>query len=298
MKKYYVFTLVLLITLFNTHNGLLAQMPDTDIYLMTMKNSGIELSFGEPENITHRDGYDNQPHFDMNRNMMYYVANVDSIQTDIYIYNIPAKKTFRFTHTPESEYSPSTIRGDKFIACIRVNNDSAQYLYNYVKTGNFPTNITPYLDSVGYYCWVDSIRYALYILGEKSTLQIYSARTGSHDTVATDIGRCIQNIPSSIAISYTQKTSDSTWTIMRYENLTKSNSEICKSLVGSEDYAWTPDLKILSGKNGKLFMYDTKTNEGWKQIADFSKSIGNFYRIAVSKKGDYIAVVGFKGKKP
>lgn len=298
MKKYLSLVIALFFLQNTAHNYLLAQLPDTDIYLMSMKNEIGTISFGEPENITHRVGYDNQPCFDLARDMMYYTAYVDSLQSDIYVYNIPAKKSFQLTHTKESEYSPTPLRGDKYVACVRVDKDSTQHLYTYVKSGNFPANITPHIDSVGYFCWVDSIRYALFILGEKYTLQIYNTRTGSHDTIATDIGRCIQNIPSSIAISYTQKTSDTTWTIMRYENFSKTKSVICKSLIGSEDYAWTPDQKIISGKDGKLFMYDTKSNEGWKQIADFSKSIGSFYRIAVNKKGDWIAVVGFKGKKP
>jgi len=31
---------------------------------------------------------------------------------------------------------------------------------------------------------------------------------------------------------------------------------------------------------------------------DFSKSIGNFYRMAISSKGDKIAVVSYKGERP
>jgi hypothetical protein len=36
----------------------------------------------------------------------------------------------------------------------------------------------------------------------------------------------------------------------------------------------------------------------WAEIADFSKSIGDFYRIAVNSASDRLALVGFTGTRP
>ncbi|MEO8150719.1 MAG: hypothetical protein ABI723_24010 [Bacteroidia bacterium] len=299
MKKLFLILSLIVNCQLSIVNSLQAQIPDTDIFLVSMQNDSGKFTFGTPENITNRKGYDNQPRFDNTVDLLYYVSQPDSTQTEIYLYNILTKKSFQLTHTPQSEYSPTPLRDNKHVACVRVDADSSQHLYIYTRSGNFPVNLTPKNDSVGYFCHIDKSTYALWVLGKKITLQIFNVDSNKIDTIAINPGRCLQNIPGKFAtISYTQKTSDSTWTIMQFESFSKKKTEICKSLIGSEDYAWTPDLKILSGKDGKLFMYDTKTNEGWKQVADFSKSIGNFYRIAIAAKGKYIALVGYKGKKP
>jgi hypothetical protein len=68
---------------------------------------------------------------------------------------------------------------------------------------------------------------------------------------------------------------------------------------GVEDYAWAPDGKVYIGNKGKLFYYDTTTeNNVWTEVADFSKTIGNFYRMTINAKGDKIAVVSYKGTRP
>lgn len=275
-----------------------AQAPDTDVFLVSMTRDSGAFSFGTPENITNRKGYDNQPRFDNFVDLLYYVSQPDSTQTDIYLYNILTKKNYQFTHTPQSEYSPTPLRNKKNVACVRVDDDGSQHLYTYSNSGNFPINLTPKNDSVGYYCWVDKSNYAMFILGKKITLQLFNTDSNTFDTIAVNVGRCIQKAYGNGNISYTEKTSDSTWTIMQYNIQTKEKTVICKSLIGSEDYAWTADRKILSGKDGKLFVYDTVKKGEWKQIADFSKTVGKFYRIAVSPKDTYIALVAYNGLKP
>jgi len=275
-----------------------AQVPDTDIFLVSMKQDSGAYTFGVPENITNRKGYDNQPRFDGFVDLLYYVSQPDSTQTEIYLYNMQTKKKYQLTHTPQSEYSPTPLRNKKFVACVRVDDDGSQHLYTYARTGNFPVNLTPKNDSVGYYTWIDNSHYALFVLGKKVTLQLFNVDSNTFDTIAVNVGRCIQNAPQFGNITYTEKTSDSTWTIVQYDIYTKSKKVICKSLVGSEDYAWTADKKILSGKDGKLYEYDPEKKEGWNMIADFSKTVGNFYRIAINPKDTYIALVGYSGVKP
>lgn len=68
---------------------------------------------------------------------------------------------------------------------------------------------------------------------------------------------------------------------------------------GVEDFAITRDGKLMCGKEGKLYMLNPYQGEKiWKQVADFSKTAGNFYRISVSPRNDKIAIVGYAGKKP
>ncbi len=67
---------------------------------------------------------------------------------------------------------------------------------------------------------------------------------------------------------------------------------ICKLKKGVEDYVWTRDGKLLIGFEGKLLMYDkAKPENGWTELVDFSKSVGKFYRIAISPQGNRLALV-------
>ena len=86
---------------------------------------------------------------------------------------------------------------------------------------------------------------------------------------------------------------------MKYDFTEQSRDIIIEMPAGVEDYAWAPDGKIYLGNKGKLFYYDLKTETGtWTEVADFSKTIGSFYRMAISPKGDKIAVVSYKGERP
>ena len=87
--------------------------------------------------------------------------------------------------------------------------------------------------------------------------------------------------------------------LMKFDFVEQTKSLIIEMPEGVEDYAWANDGKIYIGNKGKLFYYDVKSETGiWKEIADFSKTIGNFYRMSISPKGDKIAVVSYKGPRP
>ena len=79
---------------------------------------------------------------------------------------------------------------------------------------------------------------------------------------------------------------------------TKEKKKVVSTIPGSEDYAILKDGSLIMGSKGKLYRYDSATGGDWKQIADFSAELGDFYRIAVNTQGDRIAMVGFTGKKP
>ena len=88
------------------------------------------------------------------------------------------------------------------------------------------------------------------------------------------------------------------WIIKELDVKTKKVTDLIKTLPGSEDYAWMPGGIILMGQGGKLFKWNSKIDKEWIEIMDFSAAdVKNFYRIAVSSKGDYIALVAFRGER-
>ena len=58
------------------------------------------------------------------------------------------------------------------------------------------------------------------------------------------------------------------------------------------DTAWTPDGTLLMARGGTLYGWRAGQS-GWKEIASLERlSLRNISRLAVSPKGDYIALVG------
>jgi Tol biopolymer transport system component len=72
------------------------------------------LKIGVPQNLTRREGYDNQPSFSASSRELFYTSNRGDGQTDVYRYDlstglsVPVRRT-----TPESEYSAFAIDSGK-----------------------------------------------------------------------------------------------------------------------------------------------------------------------------------------
>ena len=68
-----------------------AQLPETDIFLSTIKKQNNKYIFSKPENITNRKGYDNQPCFTKDGKQILFVSVRDTLQSDIFSYTIKTK---------------------------------------------------------------------------------------------------------------------------------------------------------------------------------------------------------------
>jgi Tol biopolymer transport system component len=304
MKK----ILFLFISLISSLNSIAQKtpLPSTDIYLLpiTSDKNGI-IQVGDGIKITDWNGYNNQPSFSPDdKKILYTSIQVDS-QADIYSYDISAKKTSRIIYIKsKKEYSALFTQNGKSISAVQVQeDDSTQYLAEFSKGGQFKKIIFPKINPVGYYCWASDTSAALFVLGKIFTLQIANTNTGKATTVAQNIGRCIQKIPNTPAISFVDKTDSTNWMIKSYVPAIKQFLVIGYTKPKCEDYCWMNDGTILMGYDGKLFAYNPaasdKDDRDWVQVADFSNTpYANFYRLAISHDGKWLAVVSYKGKKP
>ena len=144
---------------------------------------------------------------------------------------------------------------------------------------------------VGYHLWIDNHTLALFVLGKPNTLQIVDTRTEKAEVIAENPGRILRLIPHQQKLSFVHKMSDQEWDVKAYDLKTHEITRIIKTFTGVEDYAWTPAGVLLMAKDSKLFAR-RKTDWAWVELADFSNSgLKNITRIAVSPKGDRIAVV-------
>jgi Tol biopolymer transport system component len=288
-------TLIFLLCVVSIAN---AQLPETDIFISQVTKHDGKLTFSVPENITTRKGYDNQPFFIPDSKSLLYVAVPDTTQSDIFKYDFVSKKITAVTNTIESEYSPMLAPDGENISVVRVDADNEQRFYNLpLSKTTFPEHISG-TDSIGYYCWLSNSSLAMFILGNAMTLQVLDIKTKQRTLIASDIGRCMKLSNDKKSLYFVIKQNETDWGIFEMNILTGEKKRIISTLSGSEDFAIMPDGTFLMGNKGKLFQCDPNAGSDWKEIADFSSVLGDFYRISVNAQGDRIAMVAFTGKKP
>jgi len=269
-----------------------AQAPGTDIYLMDYKMKDGRLQFGTMRNLTNRAGYDNQPFFlSRGEGLLFTVIGADG-QADIYKCNFADYTLTQLTRTPESEYSPTLMPDGKHFSAVRVEKDSSQRLWKFPFAGGAPNLVLEKVKPVGYHAWIDANTLALFILGKPNTLQVADVRTGQTKTVGGNLGRALHKIPRREAFSFVHKVNEEQWIIKSFDPKLSETKVLIKTLEGSEDCAWTPEGILLSGSGSKFYQWDPKGKKEWLELANFAKlDLKNLTRIAVSPKGDRIAVV-------
>ena len=292
MKKIAVFVLSLVAAA-----PLMAQVSTTEIYLIDIIKKDKKITYGTPINITKHEGYDNQPEFSPDGSKILYVSMPDTTQSDIYEYSIADSTTKRMTETIESEYSPKYAPNEKTIGIVQVDADKGQRFYNFTGNPEELYDLTQGMDSVGYYTWLNDTTVAFACLNNGMELYIYELNNSQYVVLEKNIGRCLLREPLLGDLIFTRKSGDNV-TLVKYEMATGESTTYCEGLPGVEDYVFNRDGKLLASKDGKLFGCSPDGDKKWVELADFSKTIGNFYRIAVSPDGKRIAVVSYEGKRP
>lgn len=282
---------------------LFGQSKSSEIWLIDLNETEVKVTAKNETRITNNDFYDNQPCFSKDGSMIWYASMPDTAQSDIYSYNLKLKETKQVTNTPESEYQPYPIPfySDK-LSIVRVDVDGAQRFYQIEMDGTEPATLLPNEDSVAYYCWMNDTTLGMYMLnGVGGALHQYDLIPQQSILIMPNggFGRCLAKIPDSDNLSYVLFNSDHKVYLMKYDFVDQKRSIIIEMPEGVEDYAWAPSGKLFSSSKGKLLYYDLKSESGkWTELTDFSKTIGNFYRMCISPKGDKIAVVSYKGARP
>jgi Tol biopolymer transport system component len=271
-------------------SGAAAQAPSTDIFLASLRRVRDSIIVGPLKNITSRVGYDNQPSFTADSRSILYTAVGADAQSDIWRYDIAAKRTLQLTHTPESEYSATVMPGGRRMSVIRVERDSTQRLWSFSLDGSDPQVLLTALKPVGYHAWLGPARLATFVLGTPATLHVIDS-DGSGDVVrARDIGRALQRVPGRDAFSYTHRDSAKAFWIMTQPVIGESEAVVVKAPSDNEYHAWTPDGVLLTVTQGKLVRWNRAIDatSGWLPVADISAGVKNISRLAVSPDGKWL----------
>lgn len=265
------------------------QAPSTDIFLVPLGDGGRAVA-GPPRNLTARDGYDNQPFWTADGRALWFSSVREGVQSDIYRVEVATGAVTRITTTaPESEYSPTLMPGGDALSVVRVERDSTQRLWRIPLGGGPESLLLEQVEPVGYHAWVDSVTLVLFVLGSPNSLQLANVTTGRADTVTTGVGRSLHRVPNAARASFVKVESREESWIMTLDPRTGVTERVVRLPAGVQDYAWLPDGSILIGEGGTLKRW--QRGGDWMSIGEVS-GVGEITRLAVSPRGDAVAVVG------
>jgi hypothetical protein len=269
--------------------GMFAQLPDTDIWLLRMKtakNGSVTLS--DARNITSRDGYDNQPSFSADEKRIYYSSVRSDSQADVYAYEIKSRKIKQLTFSAESEYSPATSSTYSLCSAVIVDKDSAQRLLLFDPlTGR---HVRKYdFDSVGYYCFLNRDTIAYFKTGKPHSLRVRDL-SGTFDAwIADDPIRGFRKMNRHTFVYGVHESSRVQ--IFRYDLLLRKGERFATAPPETEDVVIHPEYGLLRPEGGKIFRYDAR-KEDWTELFDLTPhGIVKITRFAFSGGGRYLAVV-------
>jgi len=246
--------------------GSFAQMPDTEIWLVTLKKEKDSLIPGKVLNLSQHKGYDNQPSFSLDGKSLYYVSSDSTQQTDIINYNLRSGKKQNISKSVLSEYSPQEIKPGLLYSVV-VEKDSSQTIHEInALTGVHQKVLEP--DSVGYYCFLNADTIVYYKLTEPHSLRTYVLSTKKENWLGNSPTRGFKPL-NAYTLVYSLK--DSTKTeVFQYNFRLQKAKLLCTYIGAGEDLFWHPKLGLLRSEGTRIFQFQEKTSK-WVLFFDLSK---------------------------
>jgi hypothetical protein len=263
----------------------------TEIYLFDLKIKQDKITMDNGRNITRHKGYDNQPFFHPDKQLLYYTTADSSGSTDIVEYNYKVQTARKFTETHDREYSPTLTPDKQFISCIIQRDSGQQDLGKYPVTGGEPKILINNL-TVGYHAWANNNTVVVFTLPAPFKLHLVNLLTSKDIIVADNIGRSLHKIPGQHAVSFVQKAGDE-WIVNKIDVKTLVITPLARNLPGKEYHmTWTPDGRIIMSDGTKLYFYQPGVSKEWVALEMKSHvPLNALSRVAVSPDGHTIAIV-------
>ncbi len=311
-----------------------ANLPNSDIYLFEITtNEKGKLLFQNPVRVTKNPMYDNQPWWLPDGSGFLYASvqgELDTTKSDIYKYDLAKNRHMAVLNTARTaEFSPMMMPDKTTLSVVRILEDNtSQVLARCIDKTDECVAIFPQVRNVAYYTWLDANRAVLHLLGDPSLLVVANVLTGRMDTVAVDVGRCLQRTPGKQPMVAFVDKSSKPYRIKLLDGKSGKVSEVVRMAGdGNEDFCFMPDGSLLMGVGTFLLRYpyqevnpavaasrpttvkqpnpkqdQSKTEkkserksqgwEPWEKVADLSHlPIGRFDRLAVDPTGSKLAVV-------
>ncbi|MDX1453907.1 MAG: hypothetical protein R3217_00460 [Gammaproteobacteria bacterium] len=263
-------------------------VPGTDLWRVDIDLDANPAIVGEPEQLTTRPGYDNQPYFE-DEGTLLYTRMDDSGQSDAYRLVIGGGTT-PVRKTSDSEYSPQLNPAGE-ITVVQVDPANVQRLAVLKEGDNIRgyEAVFPNLEGVGYQAWLDASRVGLFLIRESAELHVANRDSGEVIRLAENIGRCIVAVPGVPGSMYfSEPDAGGKYAIKRLDVDARKITRIAPHVGSAMDYAPLRDGRILMADRFTLKLWD---GAQWQVLKEFKGLPGEITRLAVSPSGKQLVFV-------
>lgn len=280
MKKLFISFLFVSATIFSQTN--------TAIYVFDVHQNDETFQLTNQKNISTSKGYNNQPFFYDDENVIF--ASTRNDFTDIFLYNLKDNSKRFISDTPNGgEYSPQRIPNSTNLSAVRLDADGLQRFYQYDFTSGKNKEIIPDL-KVAYPNWFDeNTLLAVSIVNDSLELFICDVKKKTNSSVAKNVGRSVHQIPNTDLMSFISKENKDSWVL---KSINPKNQEI-KTIIAlgkSEDITWLPNGTLLISNGNSIYKFHPKKDKNPSLFFRFSdENINNISRMAVNSDGSKIA---------
>lgn len=280
--------------LFAFGNSILAQLPSSSLYLLEIKNS-LDSNWIITKinylNALNPSGYNNQPYFIDNNNLLASIKKPGKKNTEIYKFDLINKTATNITNSASSEYSPRIYtENSKAITCVKVpeNDTSIQdlVLLN-ADNGKQIKYIIQDKSKIGYYRYLKNKTWVCYLVQEPHVLSIYSEHDRTRKIFASSIGRCFEVVNLN-EIYFVHKITEDHWVLKSYNIDSEKSKTIAKMPLGVEDFVIDSNQQIICANKSSIL----RLNESgiWRILTDLKTfHINNIGRLA--KNGNRLILV-------
>lgn len=265
---------------------------NTEVFVMDLDFNESEFKIDNFLNVSNNQGYDSQPFFIDNKQLLY--ARTYQNQTDIAKYHLEEKSLEYICKTAiGGEYSPQKIPNTNYYSAVRLDSTGLQRLYKYDSKSNRSEILITNLQ-VAYYSFYDENTMLSSVLsGSNLDLVISNLSKKTNDTLLIKVGRSMHKVPNiKNTMSYTLVNDEGNMDIFQLDISSLESFFVAQLPTEIQDHIWLNESTLLIGSLDKLFLLDLFGNGDWKLVADLSKyQLKNITRLALSPDGTKLAIV-------
>ena len=266
----------------------LSGQSESEVYLLDFTMVAGEFEVSSPINISRNPGYDNQPSFLGEDDLLY--ARTRNGQTDIARYSLSKKITAWLSETPGgSEYSPIKIPGRNAVSAIRLDMDGLQRLYSYPLEGGQPQLLIADL-KIGYHLWYSpEILICTVLIEDRMDLVVVNLKDNSQYTFQKGVSRSLHRIPGSKRISFTALEAGEIL-VKSMDPESGSTAVLATLPAGVQDMFWLSDGTVICANGNRLLGYKPDKETQWRILHTFPPELGRITRMAPNPDGNKLAL--------
>jgi WD40-like Beta Propeller Repeat len=263
-----------------------------DIFLFDMERQTDGYALTNGKNLTHREGYDNQPFFTRDSRTILFASQRDG-DNDIYEYVINTEEIRQLTDTPEiPEYSPMPNAENTHFTVVRENTAPDQTVWRVERDTGASEWALESREPIGYYMF-NQRGEALLWLRYAYMLELFRPGQGEPIFITGHAAPSTPKlVPGTNAFSFVHRQVNGENWVKTLDPTTLSITPVAPLVEAQIYYGWTKQGTLLTARGSTLLHWAPGVSAEWREVVDLASfGLRNITRLKVSPDGTKIAIV-------